>query len=160
VLRLEGTPDEIAYQRERCAVLAPGASFAEASSRRSPILMRDDEGACVRIGVLPDRAIAVARRLHEECSGDGIRIAARLGDGTLRVCARLGSDADAIAVVGAARRVAASEGTAVVERLPAHLKSDVDVWGAAPAGFALMREVKRRFDPDGILAPGRFVGGL
>ena len=34
------------------------------------------------------------------------------------------------------------------------------VWGAVPAGFDRMRELKQRFDPNGTLNPGRFVGGL
>jgi glycolate oxidase FAD binding subunit len=36
----------------------------------------------------------------------------------------------------------------------------MDVWGETPAGFEIMRRLKERFDPDGILSPGRFVGGL
>jgi glycolate oxidase FAD binding subunit len=35
------------------------------------------------------------------------------------------------------------------------------VWGAPEAGnLALMRRLKEKFDPAGIFAPGRYVGGL
>jgi FAD/FMN-containing dehydrogenase len=36
----------------------------------------------------------------------------------------------------------------------------VDRWGTPPAAFALMRELKARFDPDGRLGARTFVGGL
>ena len=40
------------------------------------------------------------------------------------------------------------------------LAPHLDAWGAVPAGIATMRALKARFDPEGILAPGRFVGGI
>jgi glycolate oxidase FAD binding subunit len=43
---------------------------------------------------------------------------------------------------------------------PAQLKHGVEVWGPAPPALALMREIKQKFDPQGILNPGRFVGGF
>ena len=36
----------------------------------------------------------------------------------------------------------------------------LQVWGAPPDALARMRALKERFDPHGILNPGRFVGGL
>jgi glycolate oxidase FAD binding subunit len=36
----------------------------------------------------------------------------------------------------------------------------VDAWGEPPSTIATMRELKTRFDPHGVLAPGRFVGGI
>ena len=37
--------------------------------------------------------------------------------------------------------------------------AEVDMWGPVP-GLDLMRRVKDQFDPDALLAPGRFVGGI
>jgi FAD/FMN-containing dehydrogenase len=33
----------------------------------------------------------------------------------------------------------------------------VDAWGWPPPALALMKEIKRRFDPQGILNPGRHI---
>ncbi len=56
-------------------------------------------------------------------------------------------------------RAAAVKGWALfVERLPAEL--DYDVFGPEPDGLPLMRALKRRFDPDRVLAPGRYVGRI
>ena len=36
----------------------------------------------------------------------------------------------------------------------------IDRWGAPPSAVALMREIKRQFDPRATLNPGRFFGDL
>jgi glycolate oxidase FAD binding subunit len=51
-------------------------------------------------------------------------------------------------------------GHVVVFAAPPALKSGVNVWGESGATLTLMREIKHRFDPDGLLNPGRFVGNL
>lgn len=55
---------------------------------------------------------------------------------------------------------ASLEGHAILERATLDVKSSVDVWGPSPSGMHLMSRLKREFDPQGILNPGRFVGGL
>ena len=58
-------------------------------------------------------------------------------------------------------RGAATErrGSLVVSELASALVGKVDLWGPIPA-LAVMRRLKERFDPNTILNPGRFVGGI
>jgi glycolate oxidase FAD binding subunit len=58
-------------------------------------------------------------------------------------------------------RVAAVDrrGSLIVTRMPPALRGRLDPWGPAN-GLALMRSLKERFDPQAILNPGRFVGGI
>jgi glycolate oxidase FAD binding subunit len=60
-----------------------------------------------------------------------------------------------LAVLASERR-----GHAIVFSAPATLKKAINVWGAAPPGLSLMRKIKAQFDPNEVLNPGRFVGGV
>ena len=51
-------------------------------------------------------------------------------------------------------------GTAVVQRCPPDVKAGIDVWGEDHPGIEVMRRMKRRYDPNGIMNPGRFVGRI
>jgi glycolate oxidase FAD binding subunit len=51
--------------------------------------------------------------------------------------------------------------SAMLEYAPAALKSSSErVWGPARPDFELMKRVKAAFDPQNVLAPGRFAGGI
>ncbi|MBM4296556.1 MAG: FAD-binding oxidoreductase, partial [Deltaproteobacteria bacterium] len=52
------------------------------------------------------------------------------------------------------------QGHAVMFAAPPELKLGIEVWGPSPPTISLMRAIKQRFDPHGILNPGRFIGGL
>jgi len=54
---------------------------------------------------------------------------------------------------------AEAKGSLVVLEAPPEVKRAVDTWGPTK-GFALMQGLKAAFDPDRILNPGRFAGGL
>jgi len=106
-----------------------------------------------------DRAAALAREAAVEVAsvgqaGHGVLHVALVGIASVR---QLGD-----AFLGPLREELAGEGgSAVVERAPAALKAQIDVWGpVAPEAFAIMERLKREFDPEGVLNPGRFVGGL
>jgi len=77
------------------------------------------------------------------------------------VTVRLEAPAEAFSsVVTALRaRTPAGEGSAVVVRMPAAWHRDLDAWGPLAAA-PVMRAIKQRLDPLGILSPGRGPGGL
>jgi glycolate oxidase FAD binding subunit len=56
------------------------------------------------------------------------------------------------------RELEAASGSLMVLKQPAERK--LDCWGTLPDSLPLMREIKRRFDPEGVLNPGRFLGGI
>jgi glycolate oxidase FAD binding subunit len=47
-----------------------------------------------------------------------------------------------------------------IEFAPTALKRAINVWGGARLDFELMRRVKKVFDPENVLSPGRFAGGI
>jgi len=47
-----------------------------------------------------------------------------------------------------------------IEGAPVSTKRAFDAFGPATSALPLMRALKQRFDPEGVLAPGRFAGGL
>jgi glycolate oxidase FAD binding subunit len=54
-----------------------------------------------------------------------------------------------------------AQASAMLEWCPADLKTSPEVvWGPSRPDFELMRRVKHSFDPQNVLAPGRFAGGI
>jgi glycolate oxidase FAD binding subunit len=70
----------------------------------------------------------------------------------------MGDTASALARLRAG--LAALEGYAVVEAVPADVRSHLDIWGAPPTTLPLMRALKNQWDPYRILNRGRYVGGI
>jgi glycolate oxidase FAD binding subunit len=56
------------------------------------------------------------------------------------------------------RELEEASGSLMVLKQPPGAK--LDCWGTPPDSLPLMREIKRRFDPEGILSPGRFLGHI
>ena len=56
--------------------------------------------------------------------------------------------------------IARMGGTMVALGCPLAVKRGLDVWGPTSDAQPLMVRIKQRFDPDGTLNPGRFVGGI
>jgi len=86
------------------------------------------------------------------------QIVAHMGAGTLWVASDVGDVAGWFARLSAL--ATSNRGHAIVAAAPPHVKEVVDVWGPPPPGLSIMAEIKRQFDPAGILNPGRFVARL
>jgi glycolate oxidase FAD binding subunit len=56
------------------------------------------------------------------------------------------------------REIEEASGSLMVLKQPQETK--LACWGTPPDSLPLMREIKRRFDPEGILNPGRFLDGI
>jgi glycolate oxidase FAD binding subunit len=54
----------------------------------------------------------------------------------------------------------ANSGFLSVLQAPVSLKQQLDVWGYTGNAIALMQRIKQQFDPQHLLSPGRFVGGI
>jgi glycolate oxidase FAD binding subunit len=179
-VRVEGTEEEVAAQGDLvCAAVGRDPSEA-VEDWVSPAHVDAPGGVTLKITAAPSDLVGVVRatlaRLRETAARLAhvpLRIAGHLGAGIARfhLAAATAEDplpdapaafADftAFAALWSATEPGAAIRTRLIERAPAAIKAAHDVWGAPPASLSLMRALKRRFDPDDVLAPGRFVGGL
>jgi len=124
-------------------------------------------------GIFPGAADDVLIKLTSSLPGvprvlagvEGLTAAAEVrgsaGSGVLHAAVPGGTAAaDLAEILRRLRRVTAAHGgSAVVLRAPAGLRDAVDIWGPVP-GLDLMRRLKREFDPQARMSPGRFVGGI
>ena len=88
----------------------------------------------------------------------GAQVVASAGTGVAYVALPAAEAVDRLPGLRAA--IAPHDGTAVVLRAPEAVRGELDHWGPLGDAFDLMRRVKERFDPEGRMSPGRFVGGL
>lgn len=147
---LAGTPDAVARSEFD---IAAAASAAGAKQVAPPSAIRNPAPLSVCLTTLPPRLPALLA-----AAGDALLqtwIEGQPWDGVCRIGM---GDAGTLEVV---REVAAKHcAHLVIERCPPDLKRETDVFGEPPSSFALMQGVKREFDPNGVLSPGRFVGRL
>ena len=149
-ISLAGTPEAVARSEFDVAAAASGLGAKQVAADHnaasaSPVV--------VRIDTLPPR---LPELLAEAAAALPLaRIEAQPWDGACRV------GVDDSSATTATRELAARYGaTCVIERCPTDVKREIDVFGEPPASFALMQSIKREFDPNSVLSPGRFVGRL
>lgn len=124
-------------------------------------LFDTEDGAVLKVSLLPDDVCAVCTEFEERADEEGLEISTvAQANGLMTV--RLKSAADtAIAFIEHLRgRVRSSGGSVVALQIPQALRGGLDAWGCNSNALPLMREIKRRFDPNRILNPGRFVGNI
>ncbi len=122
-----------------------------------------DRDVGLKLTHLPTALPTILESIVELAHTRGIesRVAGHAGTGVTFV-GLSGGDAGAIReLLGELRgRVDRAEGSVVVLQAPLDIKEGIDVWGPVGDALPLMRRVKERFDPEGMLNPGRFVGGI
>ena len=123
--------------------------------------------AGIRASVLPSDIPQTLDSLPDTQESDGLmwRATTQTAQGVIDIHwlgaeAELSSDhvtAEISRTIQSVRRVG---GTAVVTHAPNLVKESLDVWGEITSAIDTMRNLKRQYDPDRRLNPGRFMGGI
>jgi glycolate oxidase FAD binding subunit len=121
----------------------------------------------MKISVLPARmneALTEAQRTAENNSLEWAALARGIGVIYLALLPGGRDEQSRVRVGNATNEILAAaaklDGRATVPWAPSEWKSALKIWGLTRADFVEMQKVKKVFDPHGIMAPGRFVGGL
>jgi glycolate oxidase FAD binding subunit len=114
-----------------------------------------------RTSVLPASVAGWLERLRGVSGARGIAAAYRAHVGHGLIETRMAGDEVVLAEAVGELRASALEGrgSLVLTDAPSTFAARVDPWGPV-AALAVMRRLKDRFDPNGTINPGRFVGGL
>jgi glycolate oxidase FAD binding subunit len=121
----------------------------------------------VRVGVPPssvETALGLLDEVPRFCR-EPVMWLADAGIGSVTARLPLGAQADDLAAQvqawlgGIRARLDDQQGFVVVESAPEILITQLDVWGTS-SGAGLLKRYKSRFDPQGLLNRGRYVGGL
>ena len=114
----------------------------------------------MRLGCLPSLTSELTKKLVSlvNQSQQHMRLLVSPGNGVLRCVLSSNGTKEIIENI----RSATSElgGYAIIERCPLTLKSDIEIWGTPRETLELMQRLKAQMDPQRILSPGRFIGGI
>src|SRR5205814_416479 len=163
-IRLEGMADALDAQAGQLQTLTKNFSRVDENAiwEAREELFADPSAAVLKISILPSQFGWSCNLIDSICSGQSGHwsyVAQTYGVGFLKLKAN--SEENLLQVVQSLRvQIESQRGSLVVLQAPLYLRSKLDAWGSAPDSIELMRRVKARFDPAGILNPGRFVGGI
>ena len=164
---IEGIPSGVEAQTEAASHILGGFGEVRTLTDEEPG-PSDPPGAggeevAVKISAPPAELTGVLDSTLGACSRSGVtpRVTGHAGTGVTYVGLSGGDEEARAQVVGELREIWSRRGGSVVvrEASPA-FKERVEVWGPVGSRLELTRRVKEKFDPRGILNPGRFVGGI
>ncbi|MCC6944061.1 MAG: FAD-binding oxidoreductase [Thermomicrobiales bacterium] len=143
---------------ETSSILDPDASRSFWSSYVARFDAGNDPASWwLRCHVQPSQSLGLFAQLCRlpELAGAAISTAPGLGYVDIR-----GDDGNADSLDRVLKTVRALCPRTRVVAMPESTRRDHDVWGDSVDSVDLMRQLKQEFDPERILNPGRFVGGL
>lgn len=113
------------------------------------------QGIMCKLGVKPSHAVEALGKLETLMPNALAVVHAGSGLGQLKM--KDGSIAD---LEAARSRLHSLGGYLSILQAPLELKQSIDIWGYPGNALPLMKRVKHHFDPEHLLSPHRFVGGI
>ncbi|MEA2173853.1 MAG: glycolate oxidase binding subunit [Blastocatellia bacterium] len=165
-VRLEGAKATLEAQAEILLRLAVGTeqirSEPETWAAREKLWEGAEPSLVCKFSVLPNRVgsfVELVGRVAASRALDWQIVAQSIGVGLLRLT---GVDEMALLSTLSALRDESQElgCSLVLLHCSPEMKARVDVWGTVGDALPLMRRIKQRFDPLGMLNRGRFIGGI
>jgi glycolate oxidase FAD binding subunit len=124
-------------------------------------LFEKKDALVLKVSVLPAEIAAIGEDLRQWSVDRGCEIEMVAQATGLMTVAIIAAPDAAVALLDRLRALmAASAGSVVALQAPGEWREKIDVWGPDRGTLPLMREIKRRFDPNRVLNPGRFVGNI
>lgn len=173
VVGFEGTEEEIRWMVEQLRDEWRRAGVAESQAIEGPTCDRlwklltefpaagsaeDGEAPLVvEVAVAPSEVVTIAEQVHTIDPDGSIQVHA--GSGVLRAkMSELACEGIEAKLAKLRSAIAATGGSLVVLLRPAECNLSAEtIWGPSAASAGVVRAIKDRFDPKGILNPGRFV---
>ena len=166
---IEGIPPSVEAQADTTSYLLRGFGEVRALSdeEADTLGFPDPPGAgdevAVKISAPPAELAGVLDSALGATERRGVtpRITGHAGVGVTYVALSGGDEEAKVQVVEELREIWVRRGGSVVVREgPLSIKQRLDAWGPTGDYLGLTRRVKEKFDPRGVLNPGRFLGGI
>ncbi|MBI3457192.1 MAG: FAD-binding oxidoreductase [Candidatus Rokubacteria bacterium] len=122
----------------------------------------ETDALALRIGSRPADLVKAWRTVEAAAAGAWTwRAAGEVVNGVLHVTLQSAPPDDAVSLIRRVREgLAPLDATCVVEYAPPALKPTLDVWGDVGPALDIMHRLKAEMDAQGVLNPGRYVGGI
>jgi glycolate oxidase FAD binding subunit len=133
----------------------------------TPTFLAQHEGVVVKASLPLTQLAPFAEQIEELCGkpgiGHAINAQAGVGVAHLHLWSEFSGERTAVLARAAEQAIVICEqlgGRATAEWFSAGYDAKMNPWGTLGGDFALMRQIKQALDPQGMLNPGRFYGGI
>ena len=172
-----GDTETVAWQLTHCQEVmeqngAIGVTIVEDESQQQlqeaiqefPADNRDIEVVIAKLNLKRTDVAEFVAQIGDADWARDVQMMALLGSGVLYLTVPVTSDTDFQQIADALTKLRQSamkaQGNLIIETAPPELKRHIDVWGPVGGTLSLMKQVKAKFDPDGLLNPGRFISSI
>ena len=171
-LLIEGIPSAVEAQAETASFLfKPFGEVHALSDEEIPYLgpltppdtSEAEDEVVLKIGAPPAELAGVLDSVFGACERREVtpHITSHAANGITLVGLSGGGEEAQVRVIEELREIWGRRGgNLIIQKAPPSIKKRVDVWGPAGDYLGLTRRVKEKFDPRGVLNPGRFLGGI